>query len=146
MSSEDASEGIIHGYKSRFLVDSDGQVSATHSISAGLDYPGIGPQLAALGVSGRIEYTSASDIEALEAVRFFARNEGVLFALESAHAGAVAMRLARESSPDERPIVINMSGRGEKDLFITSPYFRREEWEQFLASELQMVQKREEFK
>ena len=146
MSSEDASEGIIHGYKSRFLVDSDGQVSATHSISAGLDYPGIGPQLAALGASGRIEYTSASDIEALEAVRFFARNEGVLFALESAHAGAVAMRLARESSPDERPIVINMSGRGEKDLFITSPYFRREEWERFLASELQMVQKREEFK
>ncbi|WP_422478264.1 tryptophan synthase subunit beta [Pleomorphochaeta sp. DL1XJH-081] len=146
MSSEDASEGIIHGYKSRFLVDSDGQVSATHSISAGLDYPGIGPQLAALGVSGRIEYTSASDIEALEAVRFFARNEGVLFALESAHAGAVAMRLARESSPDERPIVINMSGRGEKDLFITSPYFRREEWERFLASELHMVQKREEFK
>jgi tryptophan synthase beta chain len=146
MSSEDASEGIIHGYKSRFLLDADGQVATTHSISAGLDYPGIGPQLAALGVSGRIEYTSASDIEALEAVRFFARNEGVLFALESAHAGAVAMRLARESSPDERPIVINMSGRGEKDLFITSPYFRREEWERFLASELHMVQKREEFK
>lgn len=144
MSSQGASEGIIHGYKSRFLVDDDGQVAATHSISAGLDYPGIGPQLAALGLTGRIGYTSATDIEALEAVRFFARSEGILFALESAHAGAVAMRLARQQTPEDEPIVINMSGRGEKDLFITSPYFRKEEWRRFLESELRMLGEREE--
>ncbi len=139
MSSEDAYEGIIHGYKSRFLVDADGQVAPTHSISAGLDYPGIGPQLAALGLSGRIAFTSATDEEALEAVKFFARNEGVMFALESAHAGAVAMRMAREMDKDDPAIVVNMSGRGEKDIFITSPRFRKDEWRQFLTDELRLL-------
>ena len=129
---------IIHGYKSRFLVDADGQVAPTHSVSAGLDYPGIGPQLAALGERGRVAFTSATDAEALEAVKFFARTEGVMFALESAHAGAAAIRLARQQESDE-PIVINMSGRGEKDLFITSPLLRLEEWKEFLVSELARI-------
>ena len=128
--------GLAHGYKSRFLMDSDGQILATHSISAGLDYPGIGPQLANLGESGRIEFVSASDDEALEALKFFARHEGVMFALESAHAGAVAIRLAQEMRPDQT-LVVNMSGRGDKDLFITAKALDRERWIEFLKNEVQ---------
>lgn len=135
MTGDAASDGIIHGYKSRFLVTADGQVAETRSISAGLDYPGIGPELAALGEAGRIEFTSVRDAEALEALRFFARTEGVLFALESAHAGAATIMLARET-PKDRAIVVNMSGRGDKDIFITSPVFRPEEWKAFLRAEL----------
>ena len=134
-----AHDGIIHGYKSRFLTDEDGQVAATRSISAGLDYPGIGPQLAALGESGRVEFTSVSDTEALAAVRFFARTEGVLFALESAHGGAAALKLARELPP-AKAVIVNMSGRGDKDIFITSPVFRPAEWEEFLKVELARLQ------
>lgn len=130
--SEDA---IIHGYKSRFLVDEDGQVAPTHSVSAGLDYPGVGPQLASLGTSGRITFTSATDAETLDAVQFFARTEGVLFALESAHAGAAAMRMARSRHSTD-PLVIHMSGRGEKDLFITSALLRPDAWRLFLSDEL----------
>jgi len=110
-------EGIVHGYKSLFLLDEDGQVLPTHSISAGLDYPGIGPQLAHLGREGRITFTKADDAEALEAVKVFAKQEGVVFALESAHAGAVALKMAPRC-PGDRAIVVNMSGRGDKDLFI----------------------------
>lgn len=131
-------EGIVQGYKSRFLIDSDGQSLPTRSISAGLDYMGIGPQLAALGTSGRIEFMSILNKEALDAVSFFARNEGVLFALESAHAGAAAMKIAKEV-PKDKAIVINMSGRGDKDVFITSPEFRPAEWKRFLESELERL-------
>lgn len=138
MTGNAARDGIIHGYKSRFLMDEDGQVAETRSISAGLDYPGIGPQLAALGETGRIEYTSVTDTEALEALAFFARNEGVLFALESAHAGAAAIQLAK-TLPPGKAVVINMSGRGDKDLFITSPAFRPESWKAFLATELERL-------
>lgn len=133
-----AADGIIHGYKSLFLMDDDGQVAPTHSISAGLDYPGIGPQLASLGQKGRVEFTSASDNEAMHALQFFARTEGVLFALESAHAGAAALRLARQGGI-EKAIVVHMSGRGEKDLFITSPILRKEKWQEFLQTELAML-------
>ncbi len=131
-------EGIVQGYKSRFLIDSDGQSLPTRSISAGLDYMGIGPQLAALGTSGRVEFMSILDRDALDAVSFFARNEGVLFALESAHAGAAAMKIAKEV-PKDKAIVINMSGRGDKDVFITSPEFRPAEWKRFLESELERL-------
>jgi tryptophan synthase beta chain len=130
--------GIMQGYKSRFLLDDDGQALPTRSISAGLDYCGIGPQLAALGASGRIEFTSALDSEALEAVKFFARNEGVLFAMESAHAGAEAIRLA-PTLPKEKAVIVNMSGRGDKDIFITCPVFRPAEWRNFLISELERL-------
>lgn len=128
-------EGIMQGYKSRFLLDEDGQALPTRSISAGLDYCGIGPQLAALGASDRVEFTSALDSEALNALKFFAKNEGVLFAMESSHAGAEAIRLAPKLSKDD-VIIINMSGRGDKDIFITSPVFRPAEWKQFLSAEL----------
>ncbi len=128
-------KGIVHGYKSLFLLDDDGQVQPTHSISAGLDYPGIGPQLAYLGTKGRIDFTTASDEEALEAVRFFARLEGLIFALEPAHAGAAVRRIAPEYKKDET-IIVNMSGRGDKDLFILAPRLDRENWLTFLSNEV----------
>ena len=132
-------EGIVQGYKSRFLLDEDGQSLPTRSISAGLDYMGIGPQLASLGESGRVEFTAIRDSEALEAVKFFAKNEGILFALESAHAGAAAMKIAKEV-PSDKAIIINMSGRGDKDVFITSPVFRPNEWLSFLHAEIERLE------
>ena len=131
-------DGIMQGYKSRFLLDDDGQALPTRSISAGLDYCGIGPQLAALGHSGRVEFTSALDKEALDAVKFFAKNEGVLLAMESAHAGAEAIKLAPKLGMDD-VIVINMSGRGDKDIFIARPVVRAEEWKVFLKAELERL-------
>ncbi len=128
--------GIVHGYKSLFLLDEDGQVQATHSISAGLDYPGIGPQLAALGKKGRIEFTEVTDAEALQAVQFFAKNEGLIFALEPAHAGAQAMKLAKTLAP-EKSIIVNMSGRGDKDLFILAKSLDKNNWYSFLKEEVE---------
>lgn len=139
MTGNAARDGIMQGYKSRFLLDEDGQALPTRSISAGLDYCGIGPQLAALGKSGRVEFTSVLDKDALEAVSFFAKNEGILFALESAHAGAAAIKLAKEI-PADQAIIINMSGRGDKDVFITSPVFRPAEWIQFLHAEIERLE------
>ena len=128
--------GIVHGYKSLFLLDDDGQVLPTHSVSAGLDYPGVGPQLAHLGQTGRVEFTTASDSEALDALQFFARNEGVMFALESAHAGAAGIKLAR-ACPNDRAIVICMSGRGDKDLFIVARELASDSWADFLKAEVE---------
>lgn len=130
-----ASDGIVHGYKSKFLLNKDGQVGETRSISAGLDYPGIGPELAYLGERGRIEFKYIEDKDALEALKIFAREEGIIFALESAHAGALALKIASSFKCDEA-IVINMSGRGDKDIFITSPIYRAEKWSEFLENEL----------
>ena len=143
MSGKASRDGIMHGYKSRFLLDEDGQALPTRSISAGLDYCGIGPQLATLGKQGRVEFTYARDEEALNAVKFFARNEGVLFAMESAHAGAEAIKLA-PTLPKEKAIIINMSGRGDKDVFITCPVFRREEWLNFLHAEIERLENNRE--
>ena len=126
--------GIVQGYKSLFLLDDDGQVEATHSVSAGLDYPGIGPQLAHLGESGRVEFRTSSDAQALEALRFFARHEGIVFALESAHGGYQGMELARSLGSGET-VVVNMSGRGDKDLFITARELTPEPWRDFLVAE-----------
>ena len=131
--------GIVHGYKSLFLTDGDGQVAETHSISAGLDYPGVGPQLAHLGTAGRVEFTTASDDEALDAVRLFARSEGVAFALESAHAGAAAVRVAR-TLPDDAAVVVNVSGRGDKDLFILARALQPGRWAEFLKREAQEIE------
>lgn len=139
MSGKASRDGIMHGYKSRFLLDDDGQALPTRSISAGLDYCGIGPQLATLGKTGRVEFTFARDKEALDAVKFFAKNEGVLFAMESAHAGAEAIRLA-PTLPKDKAIIVNMSGRGDKDVFITCPVFRRDEWLSFLHAEIERLE------
>lgn len=131
----DARPGIVQGYRSLFLQDDNGSLRETHSISAGLDYAGIGPELAALGKGGRIRFTYATDAEVLEAVRLTARTEGILPALESAHALVEAFKLAPQLSPDTL-LVVNISGRGDKDLFITAPHFDGEDWLAFLKKEV----------
>jgi tryptophan synthase beta chain len=107
--------GVLHGAMSYLLQDEYGQVTETHSVSAGLDYPGVGPEHSYLKKSGLATYTTASDAEALEAARFLSRTEGILPALESAHAVAYAMREAPRMSNDEF-IVVCLSGRGDKDI------------------------------
>lgn len=107
--------GVLHGAMSYLLQDKHGQVLPTHSVSAGLDYPGVGPEHSFLKETGRAEYTTASDQEALDAFQLLARTEGILPALESAHAVAVAVKLAREM-PKSAFIVVNLSGRGDKDV------------------------------
>ena len=135
-----AKDIAAQGYMSKFILKEDGEISETMSISAGLDYPGVGPQLAYLGESGRIEFTYATDKEAINAVKEFAKIEGVIFALESAHAGAKAIEYAKEYNKDD-VIIVNMSGRGDKDIFITSPIFRPDKWKEFLKSELERLEK-----
>jgi tryptophan synthase beta chain len=109
--------GVLHGSFSYLLQDEDGQVLATHSISAGLDYPGVGPEHAYLHDSHRAEYVSVSDMEALEAFHQTSRLEGIIPALESSHAIAYAIRFAGELS-SEKMVLVNLSGRGDKDLDI----------------------------
>ena len=127
--------GIIQGYKSFFLQDNDGQILPTHSISAGLDYAGIGPELAYLSSIKRIEFTNATDKEVVEAFKLFAKNEGIIAALESSHALAHAIKIAPEMSPSEN-IIVNVSGRGEKDLFITAKAIDKDNWIDFLNKEV----------
>jgi len=107
--------GIIHGSLSYLLDDDEGQVQGTHSIAAGLDYPGVGPELAAMMSSGRLELDSATDDDALEAFKTLTRSEGIIPALESSHALAAGIRLAASMQPDQ-VLLINLSGRGDKDL------------------------------
>ena len=132
------SVGIVQAYKSIFLQDGDGSLLPTHSVSAGLDYAGIGPQLAHLGETGRVRFASVSDDEALAAVARTARAEGVLPALESAHALALVYREAPAMKPGSL-VVVNVSGRGDKDLFITAPIFDRDDWLAFLESEVARI-------
>ena len=107
--------GILHGVKTYVLQDPNGQIAETHSVSAGLDYPSVGPEHAFLHDAGRVRYTSATDVEALKAFQALAHYEGILPALESSHALAEAMRMAGEMEPDAM-ILVNLSGRGDKDL------------------------------
>ena len=115
------SEGVSEGMKSYFLHDNDGQMMPTHSISAGLDYSGVSPQMAYLNEIGRVKFTSARDDKVMDAWRTLAHEEGIFPALESAHALAETIRLAPTMSKDKN-IVFNMSGRGDKDLFIDSNF------------------------
>ena len=107
--------GVLQGTMSYVLQDEQGQIASTHSISAGLDYPSIGPEHAFLHDEGRVEYVSASDEEALEAFSLLSKLEGIIPALESAHAVAHALKLAREMKGGEA-LVVNLSGRGDKDV------------------------------
>ena len=109
------SEGILHGAHSFVLQDDFGQVRPTHSISAGLDYPGVGPEHAWLADTGRAQYVAATDAEALEGFRLLCRLEGIIPALEPSHAVLPALRLAKEIGPDGI-VVLNLSGRGDKDV------------------------------
>jgi tryptophan synthase beta chain len=127
--------GIVQGYKSYFLQDDNGQVLPTHSVSAGLDYAGIGPELAQLHDAGKIQFESATDAEALEAFGILCREEGIIPALESSHAVAHALKVAPLGNPDQ-VIVVNLSGRGDKDIFITAKELDRDNWFQFLRDEV----------
>jgi tryptophan synthase beta chain len=113
--------GVLHGSKSYVLQDQSGQIRQTHSIAAGLDYPGVGPELSYLRDRGRVQFVSATDNEAIEAIKFLAEAEGIIPALESAHAIAaimgVAPRLAKHQS-----LIINLSGRGDKDMITVGEY------------------------
>ena len=113
--------GIFHGMKSYFCQDEYGQIAPVYSISAGLDYPGIGPEHAMLYASGRAEYVPVTDDEAVAAFRYLSRMEGIIPAIESAHAVAYAMRLAPEMRPDQI-LVVNLSGRGDKDVAAIARY------------------------
>jgi len=108
-------EGVLHGSWSYVLMDDDGQIVETHSISAGLDYPGVGPELSHLKYTGRARFVAITDEEALEGFKMLCRTEGIIPALESSHAIAYAATLSREMGPD-KSILINLSGRGDKDM------------------------------
>jgi tryptophan synthase beta chain len=107
--------GVLHGNRTYVLCDDDGQITETHSVSAGLDYPGVGPEHAFLKDTGRAEYVGVTDDEALAAFHLLCETEGILAALESSHAVAQAIKLAREM-PKDKLILCNLSGRGDKDV------------------------------
>ncbi len=109
------SPGVLHGNRTYILQDEDGQITETHSISAGLDYPGVGPEHAWLKDIGRAEYVGITDAEALQAFHYLCRTEGIIPALESSHAVAYAMQLAKTMRSDQS-ILVNLSGRGDKDI------------------------------
>ncbi|WP_404815720.1 tryptophan synthase subunit beta [Streptomyces thermolineatus] len=114
--------GILHGSRSYVLQDDEGQITEPYSISAGLDYPGIGPEHAWLKDSGRAEYRPVTDARAMEALRLLSRTEGIIPAIESAHALAGALELGRELGP-EGLLLVNLSGRGDKDMDTAARYF-----------------------
>ena len=107
--------GVLHGNRTYVLQDANGQITETHSISAGLDYPGVGPEHAYLKDIGRAEYVGVTDDEALAAFHYLCRTEGIIPALESSHAVACALKLAKTMRPDQH-ILVNLSGRGDKDI------------------------------
>ncbi len=107
--------GVLHGNRTYILQDENGQITETHSVSAGLDYPGVGPEHAWLKDIGRAEYVGITDKEALEAFHYLCRTEGIIPALESSHAIAYAMKLAATMKPEQK-ILVNLSGRGDKDI------------------------------
>ena len=114
--------GVLHGARTYVLQDSDGQTLESHSISAGLDYPGVGPEHAWLADLGRARYEPATDTEAMDALRLLSQTEGIIPAIESAHALAGALRLGRELGPDA-VILVNLSGRGDKDMATAGEWF-----------------------
>jgi tryptophan synthase beta chain len=128
-----AKPSVIEGYKSFFLTNKDGQMETTHSISAGLDYGGIGPEHARLKELGRATYTYATDKKVLSAFKELALTEGIFPALESAHAVAEAIRLAPTLSKD-KIIIVNLSGRGDKDIFIVAEALGDKKWKEYLRT------------
>ena len=106
---------MLHGNRTYLLQDENGQITETHSVSAGLDYPGVGPEHAWLKDNGRAEYVAVTDEDALQAFHAMCRSEGIIPALESAHAVAHAMKIA-PSMPKSAVLLVNLSGRGDKDM------------------------------
>ncbi len=136
---KDASVGVAQGYKTYFLQDNDGQMQETHSIAAGLDYVGVSPILSHFHETGKARFEAVTDSDVVEAVELTMRKEGLIPALESAHAFAQAFKEAPEMSSDE-VIIINQSGRGDKDIFTVADAFNDPNWQDFIK------QKAEQYK
>ena len=115
------SEGVFHGMKSYFCQNEFGQIAPVYSISAGLDYPGVGPEHAYLHDIGRAQYVPVTDDQAVDAFEYIARTEGIICAIESAHAVASAMELAPKMDKDQI-MIVNLSGRGDKDVAAIARY------------------------
>ena len=128
---KDASVGVAQGYKTYFLQNADGQMQETHSVAAGLDYVGVSPILAQLKESGRVRFEAATDTEVVEALSLTIRTEGVIPALESSHAFAQAFKEAPRLSSEDC-IIINQSGRGDKDIFTIADAFGDPKWQEFI--------------
>jgi len=131
LASGDGTPGIAQGYKTYFLQNEDGQMRDTHSVAAGLDYVGVSPILAALWQEGKIRFEAATDREVLEAFTLTMQKEGLIPALESAHAFARAFKEAPDLKPDDI-ILINQSGRGDKDIFTVADAFSDQQWSRFI--------------
>jgi tryptophan synthase beta chain len=131
LASTDGSIGVAQGYRTFFLQDADGQMKETHSVAAGLDYVGVSPILSSLGESGRVQFTAATDSEVIAAMKLTMQMEGVIPALESAHAFVQAFKDAPTLSPRDC-IIINQSGRGDKDIFTIADAFGDPEWKAFI--------------
>lgn len=116
------SPGVLHGARTYVMQDTWGQTIASHSISAGLDYPGVGPEHSWLHDTGRAKYEAVNDDEAMAALALLSRTEGIIPAIETAHALAGAMRVGRELGPDSL-IIVNLSGRGDKDVATAARWF-----------------------
>jgi tryptophan synthase beta chain len=127
----DASPGVAQGYRTMFLQNDDGQMLETHSVAAGLDYVGVSPILSDLWEKGKVRFESATDAEVIEALDLTMKNEGIIPALESAHAFVQAFKEAPQLSPDDA-VIINMSGRGDKDIFTIAHAFNDPSWKEFI--------------
>jgi tryptophan synthase beta chain len=131
LKSEDSSIGVAQGYKTYFLQNEDGQMKETHSVAAGLDYVGVSPILSHLKETGRVRFEAATDREVVDAMAFTIRKEGLIPALESAHAFVQAFKEAPGLSPGDI-IIINQSGRGDKDIFTVADAFDDPKWKAFI--------------
>jgi tryptophan synthase beta chain len=108
--------GVLHGNRTYVICDNDGQITETHSISAGLDYPGVGPEHAFLKDTGRAQYVGVTDVQCMQAFHLLAETEGILAALESSHAVAQGLLVAKDL-PKDAIVLVNLSGRGDKDIY-----------------------------
>ncbi len=133
LASKDGSPGVAQGYKTYFLQDRDGQMQETHSVAAGLDYVGVSPILAALADEGKVRFEAATDQEILKAFSLTIQKEGLIPALESAHAYARAFKEAPDLGQDD-VILINQSGRGDKDIFTIADALGDPEWSKFIQT------------
>lgn len=128
---KDATLGVAQGYKTFFIQNDDGNMQETHSVAAGLDYVGVSPILAHLGTTGRVRFEAATDDEVTETLRLVMSTEGLIPALESTHGFVAAVREAKEMSKDET-VLVNMSGRGDKDIFTVADALVDENWKSFI--------------
>ncbi|MCF7845885.1 MAG: tryptophan synthase subunit beta [Candidatus Peribacteraceae bacterium] len=133
-----APKGVFEGFFGEFLQDASGNLAATHSVSAGLDHPGVGPEHSFLAKTGRAKYMSATDSEVLAAAQLLMRHEGIIPALESSHALAYAFKLAKKL-PKSKSIGVNLSGRGDKDIFIYARALGDKKWKEFLREEIKTL-------